>query len=394
MSVRNLHTRLAGPLMAVLAVLVTLGAIEATLRLSLTEREQATLGRPGLDLEDSDRLRWRDRVHTQHPTGMAFDVYDPLLGWRPRANLRRERTVAGERILVSTNGAALRGPVEVPMERTPGTPRIALFGCSQTFGGLIDDTRTVSARLADLVPGAEVLNFAVHGYGTDQMLLRWESEGVHWKPDVVVLAFAYYHLSRNAVAFRYFEKPRFALRDADGELELIGVPIPPPDVVVAQPGPAPLPGLDHLVLLRWLWERHLRLDEDAMFTPTSDPWRLTAAILTRFAASVHAQGARFVIANVGDAALDVGDATAELATTLGAEWIDVRPRLAELRSAGVALRVPGDPHWNARGHDEIAHHLLRALCDGDATVGARCPSLPPAVPATAGTRARRSGSGS
>ena len=97
--------------------------------------------------------------------------------------------------------------------------RIAVFGCSQTFGSGVEDDETFSARLAVSLRGVEVLNFGVHGYGTDQMLLRWEREGVAYAPDVVVLAFAYYHLDRNITGFRFYAKPHFIL-EPGGALRL------------------------------------------------------------------------------------------------------------------------------------------------------------------------------
>ena len=80
------------------------------------------------------------------------------------------------------------------------------------------------------------------GFGTDQMLLYWEHEGVRFRPDVVVLAFAFYHLERNLAAFRFFAKPRFVL-GPDGGLALRGTPVPTPAAVLERgdrPRPPPL----------------------------------------------------------------------------------------------------------------------------------------------------------
>ena len=46
----------------------------------------------------------------------------------------------------------------------------------------------------ELLPQAEVINFGVHGYGHDQMLIFFKEEGVKYKPDVVILGFVYQDL--------------------------------------------------------------------------------------------------------------------------------------------------------------------------------------------------------
>lgn len=242
-----------------------------------------------------------------------------------------------------------------------------MFGCSQTFGGHVDDADVYTARVARLLPGTEVLNFGVHGYGTDQMLLRWETEGIGFAPDVVVLAFAYYHVGRNVSGFRFYAKPRFLL--ADGVPVLAGVPVPAPDDMARRPPPQPMPVLDRLVMLRWLWDRAHRRRERDLYRADSDAWALTAALVTRFARSAQAHGARFLILNVGEEAPVMEAAAASLADRLGVEWVDSHERFQALRAAGVPLRVANDPHWGPDAHAALAASLVRALC-GDAVLPA------------------------
>lgn len=352
----------AGPVMALGVAGSALLAIELAARSVLGPRERAFLARVGLDGTDSDHLRWLERTRSRHRSGMAFDVHDPLLGWRPRAGLGRTRRTDDGVVQVTTDAVGLRGATSgVPEARTPGTPRVAVFGCSQTFGGHVDDADVYTARLAAMIPGAEVLNFGVHGYGTDQMLLRWETEGVRFQPDVVVLAFAYYHLARNATAFRFFAKPHFTLAE-DGTLTLHGVPVPSPEVMRTRTRPSPTPVLDDLVVLRWLWDRHLRHQEDALYEAESEGWALTRAIITRFARSVRDTGARFVILNVGEEEPTMDAAAAALAAELDVAWIDSHSRFEAVRAAGLPLRVPDDPHWGPHGHAAIAEGLYGAVC--------------------------------
>jgi hypothetical protein len=350
-----------GPALALAATLVVLLAIEGGVRAMLSKRAAAALPHVGLDAAENARLRWMARSRDSHRTGMAFDVPDPLLGWRPRANVDRARRIDGQTIRVTTDAHGLRAARDVAEARTPGVPRIAVFGCSQTFGGQVDDGDVYTARLARMLPGTEVLNFGVHGYGTDQMLLRWENEGVRFRPDVVVLGFAYYHLSRNATDFRFFAKPRFELQP-DGTLALRGVPVPSPDAVRAGPRPEPAPVLDRLVSLRWLWDRELRRRDAAVERADSDAWTLTEALITRFARSAHEHGARFVILNVAEQTREFDAALIALADRLGAQWVDTQEQLDAVRATGMPVRITNDGHWGPHGHAALADALRDGLC--------------------------------
>lgn len=369
--------RVAGPALACVVVVVTLAAIELGMRVALSARDTAALAHVGLDAADDARLRWMERA-AAHRSGMAFDISDPLLGWRPRAHVDRIRRVDGQRVRVTTDAHGVRGGAGIGEARTPGVPRVAIFGCSQTFGGQVDDDDVYTARVARMLPGTEVLNFGVHGYGTDQMLLRWESEGVRYRPDVVVLAFAYYHVSRNATDFRFFAKPRF-VRGADGALALRGVPVPSPDMLRASDPPRPLPGLDALVAARWLWDRELHRREAALYQPASDAWAVTAALVERFARSAEAHGARFLVLDVAEPEPAMDAAAAALAARLGIPWVGSHAQLDAIRAAGLPVLLPSDPHWGPHGHAALAETLRSALCaaPGLTTCGAAQAAVPP-----------------
>jgi hypothetical protein len=191
-----------GPALAASTLVVVLGALEAGFRIALDPVARAALPHVGLHKEDQDRVRWAERAHAERNDGLSLNLHDRLLGWRPRPGLRTRRAKPRSfDVEVAINQAGLRGAREVTRAKTPGVTRIAIFGCSQTFGAGVVEEETFAAQLAATLPGVEVLNFGVGGYGTDQMLLYLESEGLAWAPDVVVLAFAYYHIERNQYGF-------------------------------------------------------------------------------------------------------------------------------------------------------------------------------------------------
>ena len=53
-----------------------------------------------------------------------------------------------------------------------------MLGDSFTFGEDVGDDETYSHHLEQLLPGTEVINLGVHGYGHDQMLIYLREEGI------------------------------------------------------------------------------------------------------------------------------------------------------------------------------------------------------------------------
>ena len=180
-----------------------------------------------------DAASWRAHWMQNHAAGADlyydFDVHDPLLGWRSRPGLRNEP--AFDDATLSTNRLGLRGEKTPAPRPAPGMTRVLVLGDSFTFGEDVGDHETYVARLDRALPRTEVLNFGVHGYGHDQMLLLFRETGQRYAPDVVVLGFVYDDIYRNLVDFRDFAKPRFEL--SEGELVLRNVPVPSPEEVAA-----------------------------------------------------------------------------------------------------------------------------------------------------------------
>jgi len=50
-----------------------------------------------------------------------------------------------------------------------------LFGCSVTMGEGLDDADTLAARLGGALPGYNIYNYGVHGYGPQHMLARLQA---------------------------------------------------------------------------------------------------------------------------------------------------------------------------------------------------------------------------
>ena len=163
--------------------------------------------------------------HLQH-----IDIYHPVRGWTLMPNLRHVQLPDGT--VVSSNSRGIRGTQAYTYDKPADVLRILTVGDSFTFGEQVRDDQTWSYYLQNLLPGSEVLNFGIHGYGHDQMLLYLRNEGIKYHPDIVILGFVALDMDRNLVSFRDFAKPRFVLDGA--RLVLTNTPIPTAEEVVAR----------------------------------------------------------------------------------------------------------------------------------------------------------------
>ncbi|MFM7736998.1 MAG: SGNH/GDSL hydrolase family protein [Alphaproteobacteria bacterium] len=373
---------LAAPLLALVSLLVALAAGEAAVRMVLGRDGLARLPHACVGASAERRAAWRARRDADGGDPYGFDQPDPRLGWRlaPGVDVRSAKPGSYD-VRVRSNPQGLRGARPAATEPTAGVLRVAIFGDSQTFGEGVGDDETYAALLGRAHPAVEVLNFGVHGFGTDQMLLRWEEEGRRFRPDVVVLAIAWFHADRNASDFTFYAKPRFVLGE-DGTPTPSGGEVAEPAVLAAAPPPAdeaPCPAADRSALARWLWQRVRNLREREALRPAGAPWRLTRALVARFVEEVRRTGARFVLLDIDDEQPALSDDLRRLAAEIGADYVAAGPAVSAAEKGGASVRLAGDRHWNARGHAIVAAELDRWLCGAHPLVCGLNPAEPHAM---------------
>jgi lysophospholipase L1-like esterase len=300
-------------------------------------------------------LRLDDWMKTSK-LGRARLEVDPLLGWAPRSSATRE----GE----TTNSVGMRGSREFTREKPTGVRRIAVLGDSFTFGLDVDDDETYCAKLERELPGFEVLNFGVNGYGTDQQYLRWKRDVALFDPDIVLLGFFLPDVDRNLLSVREMLKPRFVLEG--DELRLIE----PPSGSVREH----VEGLRRdcrstsrvLDLLGYL-RRGISDPEDPR--ETEHKARLALAILARFQAEVRANGSRFAVLVIphprqlaDPAQLALTRAIEESGRREGFPVLDLTPLLVEQERAHPERPLYGDSeHFNVAGHALAATWIAEFL---------------------------------
>ncbi len=148
----------------------------------------------------------------------TMNQFDKTLGWTksPSTSLRRH---TGEfDVTLRTNSRGLREDESVVHDKAKDVTRILMVGDSFTLGYTVERPDTLSqllaARMRSEGRNVEVINGGTEGYSTDQEILWLMTEGVKYKPDVVVLQMYENDIFWNSQD-RYLRYPKPKLR---GEL--------------------------------------------------------------------------------------------------------------------------------------------------------------------------------
>lgn len=313
---------------------------------------------------NSNRLRrifWIYRSQNVENLGYRIDDYDARRGWKLKAGLQGVECCGTQAL--HSNSRGIRGTKEYSFARVKGKPRILIFGDSFTFGEQVEDAETYAARLAKLWPGAEVLNFGVHGYGFDQMLLYLRDEGVKYRPDFVVLGYVPDDEHRGMYSFRDYAKPWFEWRGDGVVPELRGVPVPTANEVRAD----------------FFWRSRV-VDLiagviESRGRETSEYWRRVAdmsdLLLGEFAGAASAAGAIpvFMYMPTAEGILDpLGpvnrgreDRFAGFCSKLEVSCLNLQPRFSREIATGHSGFAPPTRHWGPVEHRVAAEELFKFL---------------------------------
>ena len=105
-------------------------------------------------------------------------------------NAQYPQTTEEVRVEVRINAQGMRADREFPLEKPPGVCRIVAYGDSFFVGYEVDLEDALLTRLEERLREAgidcEVLNLAVSGFGTAEMLVALEADGLRYDPDVVL----------------------------------------------------------------------------------------------------------------------------------------------------------------------------------------------------------------
>jgi hypothetical protein len=168
----------------------------------------------GIPLFDAHNLV-AERIALLKTETMA--VYDPLLGWVDREN--RKSDPPGS-FTTGRYGVRMNGPDIEPLPERA----ILAVGDSFTVGSEVANAEAWPAQLQARL-GEPVVNAAVGGYGSDQIVLRAETMIPILHPSRVIVSFLFDDVDRAAQrVYSGGNKPYFTV--SDGKLVLHNTPVP------------------------------------------------------------------------------------------------------------------------------------------------------------------------
>ncbi len=314
-------------------------------------------------LQDECSASWRIKWVRRHQEDgieifYVFDVYHPTRGWALKAGL--DDMLYFNREVLNSNSRGLRGNREYAYDKPRGTLRILILGDSYTFGEEVSDEETFSFYLQRMIPSSEVLNFGVHGYGHDQMLVYLQEEGVKYKPDIVILGFMKVDMVRNMLYFRDYAKPRFRLMN--GRLRKEHSPVLPPEAMLKNEWWKPKI-IDVITLC--VCKLSHRMND------ISEEEKATNAILEEIVRTVRDMNAVPVFVYLSDIFLeDVPEETLKYEKAFSVYWqrrnvpcVFVRPHIQAARKEGLTFRETG--HFGPQAHRVIARVIKDFLVNLD-----------------------------
>ena len=193
----------------------------------------------------------------EHRNEDSFIVEDGDLGW----TIGRSRSSSDG--LYHSSAEGLRSDVRARSYLSVDAPRpIALMGDSFAFSEEVPYENSLAFHLERQLPGRQILNFGVPGYGIDQSLLRFEKEVKSWRPQKAIFAFIDDDLFRTENTYVFLKawgiplsKPRFAL--SNGRLELLNSPTLTPEEMFSKESVFDLPWIEQdLEFVAHRWRTH------------------------------------------------------------------------------------------------------------------------------------------
>ena len=265
-------------------------------------------------------------------------VPDAGLGWTMIPDFEYTHETDEFRVVYRSNALGFRDEGPAP---APGVRRVAILGDSFSFGYGVPFEETFGALLDASLAGAAVQNFALPGYGMDQMWLTQREHVLPLRPALLIVAFISDDFSRSLTAHRFLmglNKPAF---------ELDGGALRP-----QSPERRPPAWLEDIPNRSYLWAgvRHfMRLV--GHHYPIGTWWELNRAILDEIRADAEAAGSRVLFVYLFTRKPRPFPGLTKYMQATSADFVD-------LGSPPRTLTFPGDGHPNAEGHRYIADEIL------------------------------------
>jgi hypothetical protein len=267
-----------------------------------------------------------------------FEV-DTNTGWRMRKNHEVQWTIGDNLDTYKANALGFRSHRD--FDHSPKV-LIAITGDSFAWGAGVDYDETFGHLLESHDAGSEVFNFAMPGFGLDQMWMSVRHQILPLKPSVIIVAFIDDDLERSLTAYRKvegFNKPRFVV-DSVGSLR----PQTSADV--------PNSFLMSLQSNSRLWNVVSR--PLSRMRPLSEWWILNTAIFEAIASDCGRQGVPVLFIRLPEESSKRFPSLDRFMQSKGFAFLNLgTPDIPE------GLHFKNDGHINVRGHQFVARKITK-----------------------------------
>ncbi len=335
----------AGVVLCMAAIVVSLCLIEAALRVALLDK------------------RIQFYLVDQPGKKIGMYTYDKVLGWRNRPNFSGTLNWPYRRTEEKINPQGWRDQ-SYAYVKPEGVFRIAVIGCSRTYGYGVNADETYSKVLEGLLntdtsKKFEVMNMGVNGYGLTQMALNYMEYVRPYSPDLVVLQFynpTVYRASQTSMWQTL--QPAFVL--AGDKLRLLNSPVPEHRFNVIEQQL-----IKHSVLYRFIKEKLIKIEEinkekfKAGIPSDKELHKLCARILAQLNHQVSQDNSQLVVftwRNQGRWMQDILD-QAGVRYLLLDDYSDI----TFWEKQGAIDNPPPTGHWSPVGHQFVAEALYRYI---------------------------------
>jgi hypothetical protein len=219
----------------------------------------------------------------------------------------------------------------------PPNVLIAAVGDSFTWGTGVEYGETFGNLIERNLGGATVYNFAMPGFGLDQMWMSVRHQILPLRPSLVVVAFIDADFGRSLMAYREvegFKKPRFIL--SSGKLR------------PQTSGDVPNRLSTMLAAHSQLWSATIR-----SISRVRESWPLNAAILEAIASDCGQEGVPILFVRLPERKSKPSESLARLLGSRGLPFIDIPALHSPLQD----IHFKMDGHINAEGHAFVAEAI-------------------------------------
>ncbi len=270
-------------------------------------------------------------------------VVDEYTGWRMRSGHSFVWQIGKEakEYSYTANADGFRSDKEFS-EQGP----VVLVGDSFTFGTGVGYENTFGALVENGLTTSPVYNFAMPGFGIDQMWMGLQHQSLKFEPKLVVVAFIDEDFERSLTAYRKvegFNKPSYILEH--GKLRLRTQEDQPPALITYLRRNLALAGV-----------MSQNIEQLGHHLPLGAWWTINAEILQQMAMDAKEQGVPILFVRLPSRGQREFPTLTAHMSSMGANFLDLEDQTRDYAEEDIF--IAGDGHINEQGHQLVADAIL------------------------------------